>query len=150
VRLDYDQWQIEPTLGLSAVSLSNGAVSESTGGPLAEQIGGQSISSVQSLDGVRVGTPVAVAPTVPLFVHALVGWQHEYADTVANTSAALQVAGAGPFTVSTVPICRDAARLGVGFDVAVSPTVSLYGSYQAALGHDTTSQYLTGGLRVIW
>jgi autotransporter-associated beta strand protein len=150
MRLAYGRFQIEPTLGLTVIGMSAGTVTESTGGPAALQIGSQPISSVQSLVGVRFGTQFALTPTVPLRVNALVGWQHEYSNTTAPTTATFQIAGAWPFTVNTAPIGRDAARLGAGFDVVVTPRVSLYGSYQAALAEHATSQYLTGGVRVAW
>jgi uncharacterized protein with beta-barrel porin domain len=54
-----------------------------------------------------------------------------------------------PFDISTIPIARDTARLGIGFD-EVSSVVSAYGSCQASLGSETTAQYITGGVRVAW
>lgn len=144
------RWQVEPTLGLSTVALNAGGVSESTGGSLAERIASQSITSVESFAGVRVGTEIAVTPTVPLRVHGVIGWVHEYGDTTANTTASLQLAGVGSFGVGTAAIARNAARLGIGADMPVSPRVALYAAYDATVGRDSTAQYLTGGLRVTW
>jgi outer membrane autotransporter protein len=150
VRLTRGAWQIEPALGLTAISLAGGPAGETTGGALAEQIAHQSINSVQSLLGVRVGTQVAITAKLPLYAHALVGWQHEFADTAANTTGMFQLAGSAPFIVSNTPVARDAARLGIGLDGSVSQAVTLYVSYQASLGAGTTAQYLTGGVRVTW
>jgi outer membrane autotransporter protein len=150
VHLAHDRWQFEPTLTVSTISLNSPALTESAGGALAESIGSQSITSVQSMASLRVGTELAVSPTIPVQVHALVGWQHEFLDTTARTAASLPLVGAGPFPVSPATISRDAARLGAGFDVAMSPSLSLYGSYQAALGQDATAHYVMAGLRLGW
>jgi outer membrane autotransporter protein len=149
-RLPYGRWQIEPAVGLSVLHLASGGVTESIGGSVAERIGGQAITSVQSLVGMRVGTEFAVTSTVPLSVHATVGWKHEYADVQTHTTANFVFAPGNPFGVSTAPISRDAARLSVGFDFKVSSAVSVFGSYQADIGGTSTSQNLTGGVRVIW
>lgn len=150
MHLGYGAWQLEPTLGLSAISFASSSLAEGSGGSLGETIAGQSTTSLQSLAALRVGTQFAVTPAVPLQVHALVGWQHEYLDVSTRTTATLAALGSGPFSVASSPLSRDAARLGAGFDVTVSPAVNLYGSYQAALGADTTAQYLTGGVRFTW
>ena len=150
VKLDYGALQIEPTVGLTVVSLTSGAVSESATGVLAQRIGNQSLTSVQSLLGARVSTKFDVGAQAPLFAHASLGWQHEYAAIGVKTSSTFQVAGAAPFIVSSTPLARNMARLGAGFDVVVSPEISLYGSYQAELGQNASAQYLTGGLRIVW
>ena len=150
LHLPYGRWRIEPAVGFSVLSLDPGSMTETVGGSPAERIDGQSITSVQSLVGVRIGTQFAITPAVPMSVHALVGWDHEYADVTARTTAAFAFAAALPFSVSSAPIARDAARLGGGFDVNLTPAVSLFGTYQAELGRVSTAQNLTGGIRVIW
>ena len=52
--------------------------------------------------------------------------------------------------VSDCPSRFTVSRLGGGFDVALTPAVSLFGTYQAELGRVSTAQNLTGGVRVIW
>ena len=148
VALTQGRFRLEPTLGMSVMSMSGGALTESTGGALAERIGGDSMTSAQSLVALRGSTRIAITPAIPVLVHALVGWQHEFLDTTTRSSASLALLGSGSFDADTAPISRDAARLGAGFDVTVSRNVSLYGGYQAVLGRNTTAQYLTGGLRV--
>ena len=150
VTLNYDRWRLEPLVGLGILGLSSSSVAERSDSFLAQQISSHSITSVQSLAGVRVGTQFAVTPSMPMNVHALVGWMHEFSDTTAVTTAAFQLIGAQPFSVTTAPIARDAARLSAGADLAVASGVSIYGSYTALVGANTTAQYLTGGVRVVW
>ena len=149
-RLKWDRWQIEPTLGLTALGLASPSVSETTGGSLAARVSAQSIASVQSFAGVRFGTDLALTPTKPIHLYALVGWAHEFADTAASTNASLALTGAGPFSIASPSVGRDAARLGVGLDAILSPSVSLYASYVASISGTETANNLTGGLRVNW
>ena len=150
MRLTYHRWRIEPTTGFSAISLTSPGLTETTGGALASQIGPQSVTSLQSFAGARISTDVALTPTLPLHLDALIGWTHEFADVAVRTTASLALAGAGPFSVTSAPLGRDAARLGVGFGVPVSRAVSIYGSYAASLSGAATAQNLTGGIRVLW
>jgi len=150
LHLSLDDWQIEPAVGLSIMSLASGPITERTGGSFAQQIGGQSLTSTQGLASVRVGRQFSVTPTMPVYVYALAGWEHEYGTVSANTKAAFQLAPSTLFSVASAPIARDAARLGGGFSMVVSPSVSLFATYQAELGNATTYQNLTGGIRVVW
>jgi autotransporter-associated beta strand protein len=149
-RIAFSTWYLEPTLGLSVLSLASPSLNESSVGGLAEQIGAQSTTSVQTLVGVRVGTQIGAIAGAPTRVSALLGWTHEFADVAVRTTASFNIPGATPFAVDTVPVSRDAALLGGGFDVTVTPAVSLYGAYTASVGRNATSQDLTGGIRVRW
>jgi outer membrane autotransporter protein len=53
VRLDMAQWQIEPSVMLAGVSLSQGALTETEADPVGLSIGGASLASVQTQAGVR-------------------------------------------------------------------------------------------------
>ncbi len=150
MRLSQWSWVVEPTLGLSVLGLQVGAVNEHGGGVFAARIGAQSLSSVQSLAAVRASRQLEITPTLPIRVSGLLGWQHEFADTTVPISASFQSLGAAAFTISPAPISRDAARVGLGFDVPVTATISAYGSYQAELAQTTTSQNLTAGVRIAW
>jgi uncharacterized protein with beta-barrel porin domain len=151
IHFDVARWQIEPTLGLTAMTLASPAATETTGGALAEQVGRMSTTSLQTFAGVRIATVLPITPTMPVVLRGIVGWSHELADVTAGAPASFSgLGGSGVFSASTAPIGRDAARLGAGFDVAVASNVALYGSYNASLAHDMTAQTLTGGVRVIW
>jgi autotransporter-associated beta strand protein len=151
MHMAYGAWQVEPTLALSMMSLSGPGLTESSGGSLAETIGGESLTSLQSLAAVRFGTQMTMVPNMPMTVHALIGWQHEFLATSAHTAVGFGLGGTGAaFNTVAGPIARDAARLGAGVDVPVRPGVSLFGSYQAALGATSTAQYLTGGVKIVW
>lgn len=150
LRLQRGRWRIEPTLGLSLLQLAAASATETTGGNLAESVAAQSITSVQSFAGMRIGTMLELRPGMPLRVHGLLGWTHEFADASAATNARLALAGAGAFNVDSASIGRDAARIGAGFEAPLSPAVSLYGAYEAGISANQVSHNLTGGLRVVW
>ncbi|KAA5613882.1 autotransporter outer membrane beta-barrel domain-containing protein [Rhodovastum atsumiense] len=148
--LTADAWRIEPTVGFSALSLSGGALQERGTAPLAERIDGQSLTSLQSLVGVRFGTSFAVTPTMPLRVQGLVGWQHEYGTAIPRGTAALTLASTAPFSYATTSVGRDTARIGAGMDMQITQAVGIYASYRAGFAQNATSQNITGGLRVTW
>lgn len=151
VHLQAGAWQVEPTLGLSSLGLAAGSITESSGGSVAERAASHTVVSVQSFAGARVATGVAVAGQ-PLNLHGVLGWTHEFADTSANTTATLQLAGlgGGGFTAPGAPISRDAARVGAGADLPISPRLSVFAAYDASLGGKSTAQYVSGGVRFSW
>jgi fibronectin-binding autotransporter adhesin len=151
IHFDVNRLQVEPTLGLTAMSLASASTTETTGSALAEQIRGMNTTSVQSFTGVRLATVLNLTPTLPVRLRGLVGWSHELADATVRTPASFASLGdTGTFSATTAPVGRDAARLAAGLDVNVAPNVALYASYSASLARDMTEQNLTGGVRVRW
>jgi autotransporter-associated beta strand protein len=150
MRLPEPPWMIEPTLGVSALGLHADGTTEVGSSTFTEHVGPQDLGSIQSLAAVRVSRQFAITPSQSIRANAQVGWQHEFMDVTAVASASFSSLAPTSFSVSPASISRDAARIGVGFDLPVTDLISAYGSYQAALAQSATSQNLTAGVRVIW
>jgi outer membrane autotransporter protein len=150
VHLDAAEWQIEPSLLLAGVGLSQSSLTESQAGPVGLSIGSASVGSVQTQLGVRaerrfpVGTDLAVVPSVQL------GWLHDYLDTDSATRAAFIGAPGIPFTVQSAPIGRDAAVIGVRAALDTAGPFSVYASYVGTLNGNGNAQTVSAGLRFVW
>ncbi len=150
LNLRVQQWRVEPTVGLNAMTLTSTATAESSGGALAESVRGLDNTSVQTFVGVRLaGTLVSIA-SVPLRMHGVFGWSHELDQTTANAQASLANMGAAVFSAASTPVGRDAARLGVSLDARLTAKVTLFGAYTASLSNDQSAQYLNAGVRIRW
>jgi subtilase-type serine protease len=150
VRLDAAEWQIEPSLMLAGVGLSQGSLTETQAGPAGLSIGAASVGSVQTQVGVRaerrfaVGTDLAIVPSVQL------GWLHEYLDTDSATRASFIAAPGIPFAVQSAPIGRDAAVIGVRAALDTAGPFSVYASYVGTLNGNGNAQTVSAGLRFVW
>ena len=151
MHLAVNRWQVEPTVGFTAMSLAAGSVVETTGGAMSQNVGDLNTTSLQSFAGVRVATVLNATSALPVQVHGILGWSHELGDVTARSVATFEnVAGSGLISNTTEPVGRDALRVGGSFDMNVTRSVGLYGSYTASVSEGMTAQALTAGVRVRW
>jgi subtilase-type serine protease len=150
VRLDAGDWRIEPSVTLAGVSLGQGNLTETQGGPVGMSVASTSVGSVQTLFGVRAERRFAINETMAVVPSAEVGWLHEYLDTQGTTTAAFISAPGVPFSVQSPSIGRDAAVLGVRGVLETGTPVSLYASYTGTLNGSSTAQTVAAGLRFVW
>ncbi|TCR65521.1 autotransporter domain-containing protein [Bosea sp. BK604] len=66
----------------------------------------------------------------------------------ADPTATLAFAGANPFTVSGLPIARNAALIEAGLDVAISKSATLGVSYTGQLAKDAQDHAFKANLAV--
>lgn len=149
MRLAVGEWQVEPTVGVSALALRSAGATESGSGPT-QQIYGQSLSSVQSLLATPFGTWISLSGDKSMYARGLVGWTHEFSDTMATTTGAFIAAGGALFSTVTAPVSRDALLLGLSGDLALSPGVSLFASVRASLSSQASSESGRIGIRATW
>ena len=149
MRLVFGDWQIEPTAGMSALALGSRGTTESGAGPT-QQINGQSVTSVQSLLAVPVGTQIALSPERSIHARGLVGWSHEFSDTAATTTGGFTAASSAQFSTVTAPVSRDALLLGLSGDVALARGVSLFASVRASLSSQSNAESARIGIRATW
>lgn len=149
MRLAFGDWQIEPTAGMSVLALGSGGTTESGFGPT-QQINGQSLTSVQSLLSLPVGTTIALSPERSLHARGLVGWSHEFSDTVATTTGSFTAASSAQFSTVTTPVSRDALLLGLSGDVSLARGVSLFASVRASLSGQSNAESARVGIRATW
>ena len=150
LRLPWDGWQLEPTVGVGALGLSAPATTEQNAVGIAQQINGQSLTSLRSAVTLPISRGLRVADDRPLMLRGLLGWTHEFADVTATTQAAFVQAPGVPFTAITAPIARDALLLGLSADFGLADGVALFAGWQASLGGSSTVQTVRAGLRVTW
>lgn len=150
VRLEEAAWQIEPSLSLSGVSLSQGSLTETQAGPVGLNVASASVGSLQTLLGVRVERRIALSENVAVVPSAQIGWLHEYLDTQGAVTASFIGAPGAPFAVSSASEGHDAAVIGVraGFDF--NGPISVYAGYAGALYGSSAIQTVSAGLRFVW
>jgi outer membrane autotransporter protein len=83
--------------------------------------------------GIRAAALLPLANEMILIPRASVAWQHAYGNVAANDVLAFQAAPATPFTISGVPIARDAALLEAGLDLALNPHATIGIAYTGQL-----------------
>lgn len=138
----YGNTAIEPFGGLAFVSVHADGFTE-TGGPAA--LGGSAATEdvgYSSL-GARATTVYALPNGMVVIPNALIAWQHAFGNVVPATSLAF-LAGGSPFTIAGVPIARDAALVQAGFNVSVSPRVTLGVAYQGELAGNAQDHSVKG------
>ncbi len=147
-------WQVEPSLGLAGLGLSQGGFTETQAGAANLAVGSQGLTSIQSVLAARVERRVSVGEAMALVPTARIGWLHEFADNVATATASFAGAGSAgggaPFSVDSAPVGRDAALIGLGATLQTGGPVSLYLAYNGAFAKNANAQTLTGGISVQW
>jgi uncharacterized protein with beta-barrel porin domain len=132
---------VEPSAGITGLSLHNNGATEGTGGGAALNVDAGSLGSLQSLLSVRAGQSFGqITPSVS------VGWSHEFLDTSIPTTARFTATGTG-FTVDSPAIGRDAAVVGVRAAFAASPSLNLFAGYDGAFSSHGSTNSVNGGLQ---
>lgn len=150
LRLSWDGWRVEPTLALAALGLSSPATIEQNPNGLAQQVNGQSLTSVRGAVTLPVSRTLALADQRSLTMRGLVGWAHEFADVSATTQAAFAAAPGLSFATTTAAIARDSALLGLSADFAFDDGVTFFAGWQGSIGSSSTAQTFRAGLRLTW
>ncbi|MBV9431807.1 MAG: autotransporter domain-containing protein [Hyphomicrobiales bacterium] len=112
---------LEPFVGAAAINIHLNGFNE-IGGPAALTGLARNFDLATSTLGLRLQSNID-AP-VPLTAHALLGWRRAYGDVVPSVVLAFQNASQS-FSVSGVPIDRNALLVEAGFDYAVTSAAKL-------------------------
>jgi outer membrane autotransporter protein len=132
----------EPFGGLTWVRVHTDGFAE-FGGPAA-LLGSTATENVgYSSLGLRVATVYMLGNGMAVTPRALVAWQHAFGDVVPAASLAF-AAGGTPFTISGVPIARDAAFVEAGFDMRIAPRVTLGIAYAGELATNAQDHSVKG------
>ena len=149
-RMAWEGWTVEPTVGLAAAGFSSPATVEQNTNGLAQQIDGQSLTSVRGALTLPVNRTLSLADQRSLALRGVLGWAHEFADVSATTQAAFAAAPGVPFATTTAPISRDSVLVGLSADYAFGDGMAFFAGWQAAIGSSSIAQTLRAGLRVTW
>jgi outer membrane autotransporter protein len=143
-------WLIEPSLGFGGFDLQMDRLTE-TGGALAETIGGATLGSAESTLGVSAQRDFALSPTMRMTVRGQLGWSHEFADNTANISEGFAGLSGSGFAVTSAPIGRDAAVVGLGADLkGAAWPVAMFVGYGGAFSGSSEAQSFNAGVRFAW
>jgi subtilase-type serine protease len=143
-------WLIEPSLGFGGFALHLNSLTEG-GGALAESIGGATLGSSASTLAVSAQRAFPLSETVVMTATARLGWSHEFADTTARVSASFVGLTGSGFVLTSAPIGRDAALVGLGTDIKVAAwPATMFVRYGVAFNGSSTAQSLGAGVRLTW
>jgi outer membrane autotransporter protein len=133
---------LEPFGGLAYLHLGGDNTSESGGSAALNVLGAKEDVGYSTL-GLKAATtfsgPYAVTPWMT------VAWQHAFGDVTPVSNVAFSGTGSA-FTVSGVPIARDAGLVEIGADWAIKANVRIGLSYQGTLAHNATDNQAKGHL----
>jgi fibronectin-binding autotransporter adhesin len=150
VQQDLGAWLIEPSLGFGGLGLHLNGLTES-GGALAESIGGATLGSAESTLAASAQRGFALSESVRMTVTGRLGWSHEFADNTATIAASFAGLSGSGFALSSAPIGRDAALVGLGTDIAVASwPVAIFAIYGGAINGSSNAQSFDAGVRFIW
>ncbi|WP_196260814.1 autotransporter outer membrane beta-barrel domain-containing protein [Pelagibacterium limicola] len=129
--LDAGQARFEPFASLAHVNLSTDEFTE-TGGAAALSATGQTIEATFATLGIRAETTLNLGEAATARLHGSAGWRHAFGDT---PDAMLSFAsGSDTFTITGVPIARDALVLNAGLDLDITSNARLGLSYGGQFG----------------
>ena len=136
---------LQPVAGLSYVNLDSDGFDEKDGAA-ALQGRSQNDDLVYSSLGLRAAT-LTEAFGAPLRLHGMLGWRHAYGDTTFESRFRFSD-GSAAFTVSGVPVARDAALIEAGADLGITDGLTLGLSYAGQIAADARENAVRADLRL--
>ncbi|MBV9052440.1 MAG: autotransporter domain-containing protein, partial [Hyphomicrobiales bacterium] len=76
------------------------------------------------------------------------GWNHEFLDASQTITGSLIGVPGASFTTTGIVFGRDAALVGAGFAMELSPEAKVFVDYDGRLGSRLQEHSISGGLRV--
>lgn len=135
---------VEPFARLAFVHLNNHGMTES-GGAAALQVKDGNNDVTFSTLGLRGTTQLDLGTKVQLTLRGSAGWQHALGDGKPVGTLSF-VAGSSPFSVSGVPVAKDAAVVNVSAGLALGKNGMLSVGYAGSLATRQTDHAVTGNL----
>jgi outer membrane autotransporter protein len=134
---------LEPFAGLAWVSLHTDSYDEN--GTAGLHGSGETQNVTYATTGLRGALPVSLG-SVTGNLHGTLGWQHAFGDVTPWTTHAFVSSDA--FTVTGVPIARDAALIRASFDISLTKDATLELAYTGRLGADTEENGVSARFRL--
>lgn len=143
-RFDHGAVRFEPFAGLAYVNLHTDGYAEA-GGEAALTGGSRSMDTTFTTIGVRAETEISLGGATTR-LGGMAGWRHAFGDVTPFTTHAFT--GGDSFTVSGVPIAKDAFVLDLGVAMNLTPDAVLGVSYSSQFGSGFTDQGLKANFAV--
>ncbi len=134
---------LEPYASLAYVNLHTEGYTEN-GSPAALQSRAGNTDTTFSTLGLRAATDLSWKGGSAT-VRGVIGWQHAYGDI--TPTSRVSFAQGTPFTISGVPIAKDAAIVGAGLDLHLSPRLTAGLAFNGQFGGGANDQTVSGTLR---
>lgn len=143
-RIDAGRVALEPFAGLAYVNLQSDGFTE-RGGAAALVGRSSDMSTAFTTLGMRASTTVTVNG-MGLELRGALAWRHAFGDV--TPASLLSFAGGTPFSITGIPIAKNAAVLDAGLDLAVAPNATLSLSYGGQYSAHAIEQTVKGSLAV--
>ncbi len=137
---------LEPFVNLAYVNLHTNAFNE-RGGEAALSSRSDNTSTSFSTLGLRASSDLQLGK-VDATVRGLVGWRRAYGDVTPKSKVSFN--GGDTFTVSGVPIGKDAAVIGAGLDLHITPRVTAGVAFDGQFGSGASDRTVSGTIRVVF
>lgn len=137
---------LEPFVNLAYVNLHTNAFDE-RGGVAALSSRSDDTSTSFSTLGLRASSDLRLGK-VEATVRGLVGWRRAHGDVTPTSRVSFN--GGDTFTVSGVPIGKDAAVLGAGLDLRITPRVTAGVAFDGQFGSGASDRTVSGTLRAVF
>jgi outer membrane autotransporter protein len=148
LRYSVSNWNIEPSVTLGAMTLTQNRLTESGAGAsnLSIDRAGQ-LNSLYTVAGVQVDRSFTLGNGWVLTALGRAGWMRESGATSARLSASV---GTSSSSFSSAPIRRDAADLGLQAELRPSANLALVARYETLTDGRNNSQTIRGGVSYRW
>ena len=141
--LTFGSADLEPFVGAAGIRIAQGGFTE-TGGATA--LTGRAGDHDLGTTTVGLRTEARLTSNFPLKLQGLLAWRHAYGETAPTESVAFG-ATSQTFTVSGVPIDREALVMEAGLGFAVSPAATLSLAYGGQIGERAQDHGVKGNFR---
>jgi len=138
---------VTPYAALDYVNAHISGFSE-TGGFGALSVNAADANSFQTTLGLRLTSRIALAGYGTLIPEVRLGWNHEFLDASQTITGSLIGVPGASFTTTGIVFGRDAALVGAGFAMELSPEAKVFVDYDGRLGSRLQEHSISGGLRV--
>jgi outer membrane autotransporter protein len=138
---------VTPYAALDYVNAHVSGFSE-TGGFGALSVNAADSNSFQTTLGVRLTSRIALGNDGVLTPELRLGWNHEFLDASQPLSASLTGVAGSAFSATGIAFSRDAALIGAGFSLELSPDAKVFVDYDGKLGSRLQEHSVSGGLKV--
>ncbi len=103
---------------------------------------------MQTTLGVRLTSRIAMGTYGTLIPEVRLGWNHEFGDASQTLSASLIGVPGSTFSATGIAFGRDAALIGAGLSMELSPDAKVFVDYDGKLGSRLQEHSVSGGLKV--
>ncbi len=119
-----------------------------TGGFGALSVNAADGNSFATTLGARATTRISFGDHAVLVPELRLGWSHEFLDASQTLSASLVAVSGSTFSATGINFGRDAALIGAGLSLELSPDAKVFLDYDGRLSQRLQEHSVSGGLRV--